>query len=399
MHITSLPSSAGRAPSLSSNDSQNQSKTHLGSSVQSGVPPRAAEAKQSALELFEKTLAKGYEKLGLRMDKAGTAYPQFEPLTAEKVADNILGFISRRLQMDVAEGATQEQLQSRLEAGLAGFKKGFAEASEQLKALSMLSPAIEQDIGKTYELVTTGIDKLREQFISGIQEPAARPKSETAALTQKASTSLFNNSYEYASANSFSFELMTAEGDHVTISASSSRAYAADYTHNPGYTSFEASTGNSSSMSWVVQGDLNEQELGAINELLGRVNQLAGEFFSGNLDTAFEQALALGYDQEQITAFSLSLTQVEVQRVSTAYQTFADQPVDGINLAEQLLPLGQFIKRMLESIEDLQRFPQPEKLLIDVAEKMVAPDEHLKEQPAVRFREFLERMLANSKPE
>ena len=32
--------------------------------------------------------------------------------------------------MDVAEGATREQLESRLEAGLAGFKKGFAEASE-----------------------------------------------------------------------------------------------------------------------------------------------------------------------------------------------------------------------------------------------------------------------------
>src|SRR5690606_25252380 len=177
MNITSLPSSNNLSSGLSSTDSQNQSKGRLSSSAPADVPSRVVEARQSALQLFEKTLAKGYEQLGLRVDKAGAAYPQFEPLTAEKVADNMLGFISRRLQMDVAEGATQEQLQSRLEAGLAGFKKGFAEASEQLKALSMLSPEIEQDIGKTYDLVTSGIDKLREQFISGIKEPATPSKS------------------------------------------------------------------------------------------------------------------------------------------------------------------------------------------------------------------------------
>lgn len=396
MTINFLSSSTGLSarPGLSSADSQNQSKASLRSGLTPELAAKSAASKQSALELFEKTLAKGYEKLGLRADNASAGFSRFEPLTAEKVAGNILGFISRRLQMDVAEGATQEQLQSRLDAGLAGFKKGFAEASEQLKALSMLSPEIEQDIGKTYDLVIAGIDKLREQFIEGIEKPVVPSKPDSAELIQKASNTLLNNRYEYASANSFSFDLMTAEGDRVTISATSTRAYAADYSRGSGLSAFEGSASSSDTLGWAVQGELSDKELDAINELLGRVNQLAGEFFRGDLDTAFEQAMALGYDQEQITAFSLSLTQVDVQRVSATYQTFADQPAGEPSLSEQLLPLGQFIKRVLDSIENLTDFQRPESLLLDVAEKMVAPDPKLEQNPGARFREFLERILA-----
>lgn len=124
-------------------------------------------SRQAALELFERTLAMGYEKLQARQG-AVAQFTVFEPLTAEKVAGNILGFIEYRLQLDIAEGATLEQLQSRLEAGLAGFEKGFADASEKLKALSMLSPEIEQDIGNTYDLVISGIDALREKFLGAL---------------------------------------------------------------------------------------------------------------------------------------------------------------------------------------------------------------------------------------
>lgn len=131
-----------------------------------------SQSRQAALELFERTLAMGYEKLQAKQGVVAQ-YTAFEPLTAEKVAGNILGFIEHRLRMDAAEGATLEQLQSRLEAGLAGFQKGFAEASEKLEALSMLSPEVEQDIGKTYELVMDGIDVLRKKFLEDLINPDA----------------------------------------------------------------------------------------------------------------------------------------------------------------------------------------------------------------------------------
>ena len=156
------------------------SSLNIGTKANAGEAQETAqERRQSALALVDRTLTAAYEKISSRGKSGVDAYKEVAPLTAEKVASNILGFIERRLQMDVAEGATQEQLQSRLEAGLSGFKKGFAEASEQLKALNKLSPEVAADIGQTNELVLKGIDDLRSQFISAATQP--RPESPAAA--------------------------------------------------------------------------------------------------------------------------------------------------------------------------------------------------------------------------
>ncbi|WP_111641946.1 DUF5610 domain-containing protein [Marinimicrobium alkaliphilum] len=123
--------------------------------------------RQEALSVVDQTLAKAYERIAGRgmNDEAMAAFKQFEPLTAEKVANNILGFIERRLQMDAADGATPEQLEARLEAGLKGFEQGFAEAAAKLEALSMLNPEIQADIDNTYERVIEGIEDLRLKFL------------------------------------------------------------------------------------------------------------------------------------------------------------------------------------------------------------------------------------------
>lgn len=361
------------------------------------APSPATEASQKALRLVEQTLADAYEKMGLRIDKANGSSLAAGPLTAEKVAGNILGFIERRLQMDIADGATPEQLQSRLDAGLAGFEKGFAEASEKLKALSMLSPAIAQDIDKTYTLVTEGIDRLRQQLLPTADTPSISTRA--AELSEQASTLLLNSNYQYARASSFSFELTTAEGDKVAISVNSSRSYTTDYNA----VATESARGDArlenmrsnftalASSSWSVEGDLNEDEVGAINKLLQQVDKLAVTFFEGDLDLAFDQALALGYDAEQITDFSLQLTQVEVQRVSATYQTFDNAPSVAMNLAERLLPVGQFIMHLLESLEDAHDFAKPKDLLIDLAAKM--PEKNNVDQPGERLANFISRIF------
>lgn len=361
------------------------------------VSSPAAEASQKALRLVERTLAEAYEKMGLRIDKTNGATPAAGPLTAEKVAGNILGFIERRLQMDIADGATPEQLQSRLDAGLAGFKKGFAEASEKLKALSMLSPAIAQDIGKTYTLVTEGIDRLRQQLLPTADTPSVSTRA--AELSEQASTLLLNSNYQYARASSFSFELTTAEGDKVAISVNSNRSYAADYSAvatestrgDARVENLRTNLTTSASSNWSVEGDLNEDEVGAINKLLQQVDELAVAFFDGDLDLAFDQALALGYDAEQITDFSLQLTQVEVQRVSATYQTFDNAPSVGMNLAERLLPVGQFIKHLLDSVEEFNDVAKPKDLLLDLAAKM--PEKTNADQPGERLANFVSRIF------
>jgi len=401
-------------PSISSQQSLPSLATDVGKKPDAGKSPvtqtqlkldASADKRQTALQVVNNTLAKAYEKLGLRGQSATADYSAFEPLTAEKVANNILGFIERRLQMDKAEGATQEQLQSRLEAGLEGFKKGFAEASEQLKALDMLSPEVATDIGKTNDLVLKGIDDLRSKFITNVPTPQTPPVGENQTLktvpkapakldvpdfVPKAQAKDSYSNYEYARAREFSFELTTKEGDKVKITASASEGFAYEANENSKGKSVNGSYSASQAMSLQVEGNLSDEELGAINELLGKVNDLAGEFFDGDLDKAFAQAQELGYDQDQIGSFSLNLAKVDIQQVTQAYKAFepasAGDTAPALN--EQLLPLGNFIRDLLNSMDYASLFPEPEKLLGDIAKAGTDDQEQ-----GTRLQAFIEKML------
>lgn len=430
MNISSLNNPSVNNPTVSNSllpqsntaNSATQGNSHKTPEVSSSDSSSLQDRRQTALQIVNRTLTMAYEKISSRSQAARAEYETFEPLTAEKVANNILGFIERRLQLDVAEGASQEQLQSRLEAGLAGFKKGFAEASEKLEALSLLSPEINADIGKTYDLVLDGIDGLRSKFIQSTEADAAEPKSTQPAEVLKTaepkkspakldvpeflpatSSYLGYGNYEYGRAREFSFELTTKEGDKVTIKATSSEGLAVEAgragNSNNSVGALNASYSSSQSFSLSIEGDLSEDELAAINDLLGRVNDLASEFFEGDLDVAFEQAMNLGYDAEQIGGFSLNLAQAEIQQVTQAYQTFepnratgnADRPT---LLADQLLPLGNFIKDLLASLDRASEFDEPKSLLSNMAEKVTGEESEVDQQQGKRFRDFMEQIFA-----
>ena len=58
-----------------------------------------------------------------------------------------------------------------------------------------------------------------------------------------------------------------------------------------------------------VQGNLNADEVKAINAVLGQVDTLATQFFSGNLAQAFASAASLGADPKEIAGFALHLSE------------------------------------------------------------------------------------------
>lgn len=432
MNMSPLNSPSLSDPSVTSSGNSLVPQTNTASSSTQGNSNKAQgvsssdfaglqDKRQTALQIVNRTLTMAYEKISSRGLAASAEYNAFEPLTAEKVSNNILGFIERRLQLDVAEGASPEALQARLEAGLAGFKKGFAEASEKLEALSLLSPEIKADIGKTYDLVLEGIDELRSKFIQSTEVETTEPTSNQPAEVLKTaepkkssskldvpeflpvtSSYLGYGNYEYGRAREFSFELTTTDGDKVTIKATSSEGLAVEAGRagrgNNSVSAMNASYSSSQSFSLSIDGDLSEDELGAINDLLGRVNNLASEFFDGDLDVAFDQAMSMGYDAEQIASFSLNLAQAEIQQVTQAYQTFEPDRAAGntdrpMLLADQLLPLGNFIKDLLASVNRASEFNEPKSLLSNMAEK-VTGETDVDHQQGKRFRDFMEQLLA-----
>ncbi len=317
-------------------------------------------------------------------------------------ANNILTFIGTRLGLDKAEGATEEELASRLSAGLEGFIKGYQEAYEQLSALTFLNGDVENAIEQTYSDVLDGIDALSEEF--GISSPvtseiedaqeARRAEFENAptedvvdtvpggaqiqpgvetetiasvinnagAINEKADNlrSLINASsynYQASESRSFSFSLTTQDGDEVTIRA----AYDTVSLLNGESVSYEGSTNSevsgrfqaSSGFYLDIQGELDEDELGAIEELLGQVKQVSDLFFSGDLDAAFDYALELGFDESEIADFSLRLRYEAVVKVEEAYQQVSPAAVDEPKLDakdQRLLLVAQFV----QALEDLR---------------------------------------------
>ncbi|GGY77025.1 hypothetical protein GCM10011613_21920 [Cellvibrio zantedeschiae] len=398
MTLSSINS--GAFPSSSLLSRQDQARAQSKSSVIKEAPP-IEEKRQSALKLVTRTLSQAYEKIAGKDAVATTAYSDQEPMTATKAAGTILGFIERRLAMDVAEGATQEQLQSRLEAGLEGFKKGFAEAEEKLKALSMFYPEVEADLKDTYSQVLSGIDALKEKLVSGVKTDASVPKE---SLPNVATPASINNIaiqqglYEYAEARDFKFELITKEGDRVSIRASSSLGVSVATAQDKNGVEVNASKSSASNFELSIEGDLNESELNAINDLLGRVDKLAGQFYSGNLDDVFDKAVNLGYDDQQIASYALNLSQVQIQQVAESYSAFSPEGEQVPSLANQLAPVGDFIKDVLSTLNVAGEFANPHQLLLDLTRKM-ADQAALKNEEPSALSQFLERILALNVPQ
>src|SRR5690606_20982458 len=81
---------------------------------------------------------------------------------------------------------------------------------------------------------------------------------------------------------SFEMEVMTQEGDRVKILVNSGQSFASDRVrYQDGNTSidgFEASFSSYDNLSFSVEGDLNESELAALNDLFSQVNSVAETF-------------------------------------------------------------------------------------------------------------------------
>lgn len=278
-------------------------------------------------------------------------------------ASNILGFIAQRLGLDAAEGDDTEALQSRLQAGLDGFLKGYGEAREQLLALGQLNGDVLDAVDKTYKDVLTGIADLAQEY--GLENPAADLLAEIKtneeelnvdAVAQTVNASNLSLSAEMLQARTFEFEVKTAEGDIVLIRALAEQS--GSYSTNADGKSISASSSTVNQFSFSVEGELNSDEITALNDLLGKVSDLSATFYSGNLEGAFEQALSLGYDDEQIASFSLNLTMSTFTRVDDSYGKVARQgerPQPQVQSANKVEMMDAKVARMAAFIQQLEK--------------------------------------------
>lgn len=328
------------------------------------------------------------------------------PPAGTDASDNILNFIGLRLQQDVADGASAEEVASRLQAAYDGFLEGYGEAYDVLSSAGLLSPEIEDAITQTYDAVLAGIDALAEQYgvnsptqsvPEGQEEvslpvegenltittqpaksftPAVDPQvtfadyaNDVVAAGEDLSALLQSSRFDYDSLveRDFSFSLKTQDGDTVTISASANYGFSAQarsVSYDSPYSNYNGSRvgveqSSSSQFNLQIDGDLDEDELAAIEDLLVQVGQLSDSFYDGNIEDAFEMALNIGFDESEIAQFSLSLKQEVTTKVEAAYGQYSQNSPLGdsrSDLREQLAFANgdNSIGRLLDFIQLLE---------------------------------------------
>lgn len=263
------------------------------------------------------------EKLKQRFGEEGIELKglQAGDYTPEKVSDRILSFVSGRVLSEQDKDKQAELMTQARE----GIEKGFAEAKDILESLDVLNGKVKEDIDTTYDLIQQGLERLEDQ-VNGIAANEETQAAKESGLVQQ--TSIEN---KYSRHEKTQIEIITNDGDKVLIdvfkeqSAQSSQSVSRNE-EGTSY-SYSRSISASTGLSYQVQGELDEDEKKAIDDLLKDVAKVSDSFFSGNVQRAFEQAVKMDFDSEELTQFSLNMNYQESTQVAiSAYNNVQSQP-------------------------------------------------------------------------
>ncbi len=119
------------------------------------------------------------------------------------------------------------------------------------------------------------------------------------------------NQLTFNESQNSSITITTDEGDVVSLATSHEQAAFFDFESRENFAgqsmNFTAASLESDFFSLSVQGDLNDQELADIYTLMEDLTDIAGNFFSGNLDGAMTDALQIG-DMGSLSSLSATFT-------------------------------------------------------------------------------------------
>lgn len=173
--------------------------------------------------------------------------------------------------------------------------------------------------------------------------------------------------FSYEETRSAAISITTDEGDIVTLSSTGRQEadFALDYWRDDSGSlmNFTAASLKSSSFDLSVQGDLNEEELKDIAGLMENLNNIAGDFFSGNLDEALAGALNLG----------------DMGSLANLSATFSHSLAMSSSLLTENHPLPAFSAQAKEMVDDFKELLKNDDQDISQAEMMRAQWRQIKD--------------------
>ena len=267
----------------------------------------------------------------------------------EEVASNVLKFVGGVVRGAAKSGADEAQLTDLIGQARSGVAKGIALAEKDLAGF--MNQEITDGIRNSKEAIGEGIDNIEKEVLSPFRG------------TMEVGASL---SAQYAQSQSGGLKITTKDGDEVEISFGQSRQY--QYSASERITSSANSNGDANApatpesdvvarrslnvqlseyrgISFSVQGELDDDELGAISDLVKQITDVSKSFFKGDLDIALDKALELGYDEKELAGFALKLNSREVvsEKIS-AYKEVSDG--DSSELKKYMRPIKEYMDEL-----------------------------------------------------
>ncbi|PRO69726.1 DUF5610 domain-containing protein [Alteromonas gracilis] len=283
----------------------------------------------------------------------------------EKVARNVLKFVGGVIRGAADGGASDEKLNGLFSQAREGVSRGFAMAEKDLAGF--MNEEIEQGMTKSRDLIDTGIDDLETDIFGREQANAVTLSSLNAvAASDEKSGSLtirtkdgdevsfsFESLRSFQASQQLNFEAQTSEGQSSAENGEQSGTnFSASYTQQTSYQYYERS-----GISFSLKGELDEDELDSIADLVGQVQDLADTFYSGDIDKAFEEALSLGFDDKELVGYALQLnrtTQTEVLKTYENIQHYNEDSNDNAKYGNVVSPVAQYLEKMMDTFANAE---------------------------------------------
>ncbi len=234
--------------------------------------------------------------------------------TPQKVADRVTDFVAMGLEQARRDGKSEQDIEKMRLAAVSGIQKGIGEARTILDNMNLLTDEVAATIDDTLKLTMKGLEGLI---------PGAAPQPVSGNSTSMLAAE------RYQSAESLSLKVKTQDGDEVTIRFNKESHYESSfggYSDSSGSAlSFSVDRSESSDYRFSVEGDLDADEIDAIQSLIKDVNEIAGDFFDGDVQAAFAQASEFKMDKTELASMNLRLTRSESYSAVSAYQQVQNQ--------------------------------------------------------------------------
>lgn len=259
----------------------------------------------------------------------------------QKVADNVLSFVTRTINARKDAGDSDDTLKSMLGEAYKGIDKGFSDARAELDKSGVLSEDLSEGIDKSYDLIQQGMQDYEKSLFAPEESNSETASTDEASESESANTTTddsvksakeLGNSLLAAmmGRQSANVELVTQEGDKITISFDDKQQWRLQQNQGMAKKALQAygdvgnasqknqSTGTAFSFShtaqfsFKVEGDLSASELQSVSDMVNKIGDLSDLFFDGNVSDAIKQAQQLDLSDTELASMSLALYQKQL---------------------------------------------------------------------------------------